>query len=70
MNHLLPSFYQLYTDYPIIRWDNAPHFPEISTFPHHHHTVDGAIEASPLQGEIFQDLEYVLGTIKVLLVSL
>lgn len=25
----------------IIRWDNAPHHPHISTFPHHKHMPDG-----------------------------
>ncbi len=28
------------------RWDNAPHFPELLTFPHHHHLASGeAIES-------------------------
>jgi len=42
--------YQLYTDHPIIRWDNAPHFPAITSFPHHFHNIKGEVEASPLQG--------------------
>ncbi|MHA1168708.1 MAG: toxin-antitoxin system TumE family protein [Candidatus Hodarchaeales archaeon] len=29
----------------IVRWDNAPHFPGISTFPHHQHTRSGVIES-------------------------
>jgi hypothetical protein len=61
--------YQLYTDYPIVRWDNAPHFPEIVTFPHHFHNIKGEVEASPLQGSIFEDLDDVLENIKSILVS-
>lgn len=30
----------------IIRWDNAPHFPNIITFSHHRHLPDGVVEAS------------------------
>jgi len=29
----------------IVRWDNAPHFPSIKTFPHHKH-IDKNIEES------------------------
>jgi hypothetical protein len=29
----------------IVRWDNAPHHPEVQSFPHHQH-VGRAIEAS------------------------
>lgn len=28
----------------ITRWDNAPHYPDISTHPHHKHTKDGVFE--------------------------
>jgi hypothetical protein len=61
--------YQLYTDHPIVRWDNAPHFPEISTFPHHYHNPKGEVEVSPLKGAPFRDLDYVLKHIKDMLVS-
>jgi hypothetical protein len=30
----------------ITRWDNAPHFPNISTFPHHKHTGVSSVEIS------------------------
>jgi len=30
--------YQLFTDHPVLRWDNAPHFPRITTEPHHFHS--------------------------------
>ena len=29
--------YQLFADHPILRWDNTPHYPNISTAPHHFH---------------------------------
>lgn len=31
----------------ISRWDNVPHYPHISTFPHHRHSETGAIHESP-----------------------
>ncbi len=31
--------YQLLTEHPIIRWDNAPHFHDMSTYPHHFHDL-------------------------------
>jgi len=52
--------YQLFTDHPIVRWDNAPHFPNISSFPHHFHDQSDIVHSSPLQGDIFADLEIVL----------
>ncbi|MFH0729078.1 MAG: DUF6516 family protein [Pseudomonadota bacterium] len=61
--------YQLYTDHPIVRWDNAPHFPNISTFPHHYHNSKEAVESSPLKGSAFEDIDYVLKTIKAMLVT-
>jgi hypothetical protein len=33
----------------IIRWDNAPHYPNLSTFPHHKHrgrTIEESVEVS------------------------
>lgn len=30
----------------ICRWDNAKHWPEISTFPHHKHTGNGIYEST------------------------
>ena len=61
--------YQLYTDRPLVRWDNAPHFPEIDTFPHYYHNLNGEVEASPLRGSVLEDMNYVLGNIKAILVS-
>lgn len=30
----------------IIRWDNAPHFPDLITFPHHKHLASGEVRES------------------------
>ena len=30
----------------ICRWDNAPHFPQIFTFPHHKHLASGEVLSS------------------------
>ena len=30
----------------IVRWDNAPHFPQIATFPHHKHLSTGEVAES------------------------
>ena len=39
------SFHVFQSRKMIIRWDNAPHHPEVESFPHHKH-VRGKIEAS------------------------
>ena len=59
--------YQLFHERPIIRWDNAPHFPSVTTFPHHFHDQNDKIKASNLMGDIIKDIDYVLGEIKRLL---
>jgi hypothetical protein len=57
--------YQLFTDKPIIRWDNAPHYPKIKTYPHHFHTKDGNVIESDVKGNVIEDLQQqVLSTIK------
>lgn len=52
--------YQLFTDTPLVRWDNAPHFPALPTFPHHLHDETGMVGDSPLSGNPLQDLPYIL----------
>ncbi len=51
--------YQLFHDRPIIRWDNAPHFPSVTTFPHHFHDQNDKIKASNLMGDIIEAIDYV-----------
>lgn len=59
--------YQLFTDKPLVRWDNAPHFPALPTFPHHLHDETGMVGASPLSGDPPQDLPYILNQVTQLL---
>jgi len=44
--------YQLFTDRPILRWDNAPHYPELQGFPHLHdeagHWFPSSLTGNPL----------------------
>ncbi len=56
--------YQLFTDHPILRWDNSPHYPNISSAPHHMHNEEGEVQASPLSGRPLQDLKKVLREIE------
>ena len=55
--------YQLFSNHPIVRWDNAPHFPRIETFPHHFHNLRGQVENSELKGAPEKDLPLVLDKI-------
>lgn len=53
--------YQLFqSDEPILRWDNKEHYPKLSSYPHHFHSVDGDAQSSPLTGNPQTDLMYVL----------
>ncbi len=66
--HHEPAFqdyaYQLFSDHPLLRWDNAPHYPHVTTAPHHFHNEAGDVNASPLRGDPLVDLPYVLGEIE------
>ena len=52
--------YQLFTDLPILRWDNKEEFRHVETYPHHHHDEHGNIRASRLTGDPVRDIEIVL----------
>jgi len=52
--------YQLFTDLPLLRWDNKEEFPRIETYPHHHHDEQGNVKPSPLTGDPVRDIEIVL----------
>lgn len=42
----------------ILRWDNAPHYPAHSTFPHHCHDAEGVHECPRvLIDEVLQEIE-------------
>lgn len=59
--------YQLFTDKPLIRWDNAPHFPALKSFPHHFHEETGGVKESDLTGDCAQDLPHVLTQVRAFL---
>lgn len=44
-------------------------FPSVTTFPHHFHDQNDKITASNLMGDIIEDIDYVLGEIKRLLIE-
>lgn len=52
--------YQLFTTVPLLRWDNAPHYPVLATAPHHCHDEQNNVTNSPLTGEPIADLALVL----------
>lgn len=56
--------YQLFAHDSIMRWDNAPHYPQILTSPHHFHDEGGAVRESLLTGDPIGDLRYVLEEIE------
>lgn len=65
--HLEPASvdyaYQLFTHTPLLRWDNAPHYPKIASAPHHFHDAQNEVSVSPLDGEPAKDLPIVLAAI-------
>lgn len=61
--------YQIFTDRPLIRWDNAPHFPALDTFPHHVHQENGEVEGAHLSGDPLQDLPLILNQVRAFLVK-
>ncbi|MEW5717128.1 MAG: DUF6516 family protein [Chloroflexota bacterium] len=48
----------------VLRWDNAPHFPNMKNFPHHFHDGKGKPSSSALIGDPLRDLESVLSEIE------
>ena len=52
--------YQLFTDVPLLRWDNKEEFRHLETYPHHHHDEQGNVKPSPLTGDPIRDIEVVL----------
>lgn len=52
--------YQLFTNVPLLRWDNKEEFHLLKTYPHHHHDAQGNIKPSPLIGDPAADTVIVL----------
>ena len=61
--------YQLFTSIPLLRWDNAPHYPSMSTSPHHFHDEHNRVSESPLTGKPSIDLIWVLAEVETWLKS-
>ena len=61
--------YQLFTDVPILRWDNKEEFHHLTTYPHHYHDAQGHVHSSPLIGEPLQDIEVVLQAVNAFMTS-
>ena len=57
--------YQLFTSTPLLRWDNTPHYPKITTAPHHFHDENGVVGPSPLTGDPLIDLPFVLKIVEI-----
>lgn len=55
--------YQVFTDVPLLRWDNKEEFSALTTYPHHHHDEKGNVVSSPLKGHPIRDIEIVLNAI-------
>lgn len=56
--------YQLFSDVPLLRWDNKEDFPDLATFPHHHHDDQGRVHPSTLVGNPSEDTPKVLREIE------
>lgn len=52
--------YQLFSDVPLLRWDNKEEFRHLETYPHHHHDDKGNVSDSSLVGDPVEDLQAVL----------
>ncbi len=60
INKELIYSYQLFSEKPLIRWDNAPHYPKLENYPHHFHNEREDVEKSSLMGNAKEDLRVVL----------
>ena len=61
------SYTLILSDQRIVGWDNAPHHPGLTSFPHHFHAEDGAIQPSSFIGNPEQDIEQVVKTINAII---
>jgi hypothetical protein len=55
--------YQLFAAKPVLRWDNAPHHPSLTNFPHHFHDDTDTEHPSGLSGDPLIDVPIVLAEI-------
>ena len=59
--------YQLFADFPIMRWDNKEEFRHLETYPHHYHDEQGNIKPSRLTGDPARDIKIVLNELSEVL---
>ena len=52
--------YQLFSDVPLLRWDNKEEFRHLGTYPHHYHDDKGNVIDSSLVGDPVKDIQAVL----------
>jgi hypothetical protein len=58
------SYHYHQKDHVIFRYDNTPHHPELSSFPHHKHVELKVIESSnPTLGDVLREIEFILTTL-------
>ncbi len=62
--------YQLFTDVPLLRWDNKEEFHHLETYPHHHHDEQGKVQPSLLTGDVVRDIVVVLQEVSDFLINL
>lgn len=55
--------FQLYGDRPLLRWDNAPHYPSLSNSPHHFHDQNEAVSPSAFTGDLLKDYDLVIADV-------
>ena len=63
-DHMDYAYQILRQDRPIQRWDNKEHFSHLASYPHHHHTPDGQVVESALNGTPEHDLLLVLASLR------
>lgn len=56
--------YQVFTDVPLLHWDNKEEFDRLETYPHHRHDTEGRVHSAPLTGKPIQDIEIVLRAVE------
>ena len=56
--------FQVYGDRPLLRWDNTPHYPNLSNSPHHFHDHKGNVTSSALTGNLLVDFEIAMAEVK------
>jgi len=52
--------YQLFSNRPLLRWDNAEHYPDLENAPHHFHDNKDVVSSSELSTDPLRNTEIVL----------